>query len=150
MKGKKQSEGKRSAVVSVRLDPKLRFATELAARKQRRTVSSYIEWAVEQAIKAEANEGDPFSETIKAVVDCVWDVDDADRFVKLASTFPVFLTHQEQVLWKLIKECRGLNKGEDGLGLAEIRKHWPSLIAVSQGEMKKSDLPDDVLEGIPF
>lgn len=41
----------RSEIVTVRLDPKLRFAVELAARKQRRTASSFIEWAVEEAIK---------------------------------------------------------------------------------------------------
>ena len=39
----------RSETVTVRLDPKLRYLAELAARKQRRTVSSFIEWAVEQS-----------------------------------------------------------------------------------------------------
>jgi hypothetical protein len=35
----------------VRLDPKLRYLAELAARKQRRTVSSFIEWTIEEALK---------------------------------------------------------------------------------------------------
>ena len=35
----------RTETVTIRLDPKLRYLTELAARKQRRTVSSFIEWA---------------------------------------------------------------------------------------------------------
>lgn len=41
----------RTELVSVRIDPKLRFAVELAARKQRRTASSFVEWAIEEAIK---------------------------------------------------------------------------------------------------
>lgn len=41
----------RSEILTVRLDPKLRFAAELAARKHRRTLSSFTEWAVEEAVK---------------------------------------------------------------------------------------------------
>jgi hypothetical protein len=50
---KKGGGGKlfRTELVSVRIDPKLRFAVELAARKQRRTASSFVEWAIEEAIK---------------------------------------------------------------------------------------------------
>ena len=40
----------RSETVTVRLDPKLRYLAELAARKQRRSLSSYIEWAVEDSL----------------------------------------------------------------------------------------------------
>jgi hypothetical protein len=54
MEAKKKGGGgklSRSEIVTVRLDPKLRFAVELAARKQRRTASSFIEWAITEAIK---------------------------------------------------------------------------------------------------
>ena len=40
----------RSQVVTVRFDPKLKFAAEMAARQQRRTISSFIEWAVDEAL----------------------------------------------------------------------------------------------------
>jgi hypothetical protein len=40
----------RSATVTVRLDPKTRYLAELMARKQRRTLSSFVEWAVEQTL----------------------------------------------------------------------------------------------------
>ena len=40
----------RSETVTIRLDPKLRYLTELAARKHRRTVSSFIEWAIESML----------------------------------------------------------------------------------------------------
>jgi hypothetical protein len=38
----------RSETVTVRLDPKLRYLAELAARLHRRTLSSYIEWAIKR------------------------------------------------------------------------------------------------------
>ena len=45
-----EGAGKKSEVVTVRLDPKLKYLAELAARKHRRPLSSYIEWAVEQSL----------------------------------------------------------------------------------------------------
>lgn len=41
----------RSETVTVRFDPRLNYLCELAGRAQRRTKSSFIEWAVQQAIK---------------------------------------------------------------------------------------------------
>ena len=40
----------RTQVVTVRLDQKLRYLAELAALKQRRTLSSYIEWAIQDSL----------------------------------------------------------------------------------------------------
>ena len=117
----------RTETITVRLDPKLRFAAELAARKQRRTLSSLIEWAIEDALKRyEFHEGDNYTNepSISAMdaANYIWDVDEADRFVKLAIRWPDLLTHDEQVLWKLIKETtwlwgkEGLQKKETGSG----------------------------------
>jgi predicted HicB family RNase H-like nuclease len=39
----------RSITVGVRLDPKVRYLAELAARKQRRSLSSFIEWVVQES-----------------------------------------------------------------------------------------------------
>ena len=43
----------RSEIIQVRLDPKLRFTAELAARKHRRTLSSFVEWAVSERGQAD-------------------------------------------------------------------------------------------------
>lgn len=43
----------RSETVTVRLDPMTRYLAVLAGRNQRRTLSSYIEWAIQSAIAAE-------------------------------------------------------------------------------------------------
>lgn len=41
----------RTETVTARLDPKLNYLCELASRAQRRTKSSFIEWAIQEALK---------------------------------------------------------------------------------------------------
>lgn len=108
---RKESGGKltRSETVTVRLDPKLRYLADLAARKQRRTLSSFIEWAIEDSLgRVELvhrwDYGNEHILTIKDETETLWDVDEADRLCKLAVAYPDLLTHEEQRLWKLAKE----------------------------------------------
>lgn len=113
-KEKKAGGGKlsRSQVITVRLDPRLRHGAEIASRKQRRTVSSFVEWAVEQALaqvklevvdKFDARQSRDCSAA--EALDEVWDIDAADRFVKLAIQLPDLLNHDEQIIWKRVREC---------------------------------------------
>ena len=97
----------RSETVTVRLDPKLRYLAELAARKQRRTVSSFVEWAVEQSFgKVIVHQGTGYNGddnvSIEEVAADLWDVDEAERFVRLAIKYPDLLTHDEQIMWKVL------------------------------------------------
>jgi len=90
----------RSETVTVRLDPKLRYLADLAARKQRRTLSSYIEWAIEDSL----NRMNLYSNSDMSLAEEsaeLWDVDEADRFAKLALRHPDLLTHEEQVRKRL-------------------------------------------------
>jgi hypothetical protein len=93
----------RSEVIQVRIDPKLRFAAEIAARKHRRTLSSFVEWAVSEGVR-QVTVGFKEGDTAEFVASKAWDIDEADRFVKLATKFPHLLTHDEEVLWKLVCE----------------------------------------------
>lgn len=169
----------RSETVTVRLDPKLRYLTELASRKHRRTVSSYVEWAVEESLQR-VNLRDESSGSrddhrraisIREVADSLWDVDEADRLAKLAMQFPELLTHEEQVLWKLVRENGLLWKGHydkikdewtwrvgpDSLMYASLREHWETFNSVAKGEADKSTLPkwaktkpDPEIDDVPF
>jgi hypothetical protein len=40
----------RTEVFAMRLDPQLKYLGELAARKQRRSLANFVEWAIEQAL----------------------------------------------------------------------------------------------------
>jgi hypothetical protein len=151
----------RTETVTMRLDPRLRYLTELAARKQRRTVSSFIEWAIEQALSHVTLDEDKDVKVIAASTR-LWDPDEADRFAKLALSYPQLLTYEEQVLWKLIQECKGLwrrvppsvtspvetimrhlasMEAPRVLDYPQLRAHWEALKQVAAGEADKNILP---------
>ena len=148
---KKGAGGKlsRSEVVTVRFDPKLRFAAELAARKQRRTLSSFIEWAAEEAVSKVAVSGDT---NVNGVVNDVWDVDEADRFINLANKYPELLSFDEERLLKLIQEYeeRWRRENQDNSAnrnfiMDALRRNWETLNEIITGKAKRSDL-----EYMPF
>ncbi len=150
----------RSETVTVRLDPKLLYLAEIAARKQRRTLSSYIEWAVGGSLNHvfidEAKTfGGEANKTVANVAQQLWDIDEPDRFAKLAFRYPDLLTHVEQALWKLIRENGNLWKGwydktngdwswriEEGSFKGEVlRACWDEFTAVAVGDAEKDTLP---------
>ncbi len=171
----------RSETVTVRLDPKLRYLAELAALKQRRTLSSFIEWAIEDSLGRVFLKESPYANnpgtTVADDAPQLWDVDDADRFAKLALRYPDLLTHEEQKRWKLVRENGYLWKGrhdknggkwtwrvdEDSLMFDRLRDCWDIFCNVARGEATPDSLPkwtdtkapaltgfDDMDDEIPF
>lgn len=169
MTAKRKGGGKlsRSEVVTVRLDPKLRFSAELAARKQRRTLSSFIEWAIAEAIKhVHVTNVDNEAGSVKDAVKIVWDVEEADRLVNLALNFPELLTFDEESLWKIINEHNDFwydpqdyygpdhvpddLSTKDRINLHRLRENWETLQKIMDGEAKISDLTKDIPEPPKF
>ena len=180
--GKKDSADKlaRDQTLSVRLDQKLRYLAGLAARRQRRSLSSYVEWALDDSLnriviwEGEEYSGGPTVQVnINAVADQLWDVEPADRFAKLALRYPYMLDYIEQIIWKLVCENGWFWKGdfvgpdeeyqwtrnETTLDFQRIRQRWDLLNQVARGEKAKAALPgwkryknqvDDDGEDIPF
>jgi len=93
----------RSEVVSIRLDPRLRFGAEMAAAKHRRTLSSFTEWAIEEALK-QTNVGDK-NETAFEVMEKTWDIDEGWRFYQYAKKCSRLLKPDEEKLWKIIRDA---------------------------------------------
>jgi predicted transcriptional regulator len=145
----------RSETVTVRLDPKLRYLADLAARKQRRTLSSYIEWAIEDSL-GRTNLYPVGDTSIADEASALWDVDEADRFAKLALRHPELLTHEEQVRWKLIRENGAVWQGrftgtarkwtwtvdEDSLVFERLRDHWADFCSAAESGTGHERLPD--------
>jgi len=151
----------RSETVTVRLDPKLRYLAELAARLHRRTLSSYIEWAIKASLDTETLRPTNLSgleasnHTIGGEAEYLWDVDEADRFAKLALRYPHLLSHEEQVRWKLIRENGYLWKGhysgrrkewtwtvdEDSFVFHRLREHWIAFCGVADSGTGHQFLP---------
>jgi hypothetical protein len=146
----------RSETVTVRLDPKLRYLADLAARKHRRTLSSFIEWAVEASLRGvKLYQGSGYNGDDDITVDDessqLWDVDDSERFARLAIKYPELLTHQEQEIWKLLQDS-GLflsARFRDSNGMVfwdwailedmvfpMLRRHWSELMTVYSESME--------------
>jgi hypothetical protein len=110
----KKAGGKltRSETVTVRLDPQVRYLSELVARKHRRTLSSYIEWALLDCLNRETlretGHGNLTEPPVIKIADQLWDVVEADRFANLVFSYPELLTHEEQRLWKIMRTSKFL------------------------------------------
>jgi hypothetical protein len=146
----------RTQTVSVRLDPKLRYLCEIAARKQRRTISSFIEWSLETSLDSlKLTDVRGNTETLGQNASYLWDVEPADRFAKLALWYPDLLNHHEEIVWKLIRENGYLWKGAYGkttkrwtwtvspteIIYERLREHWDAFNRVARGDAPKTELP---------
>jgi len=147
-KGEKRSNKKtgRTETIGFRLEPKLRFAAELAARKQRRSLSSFIEWAVDEAMENVFLDSES-QVTVRQALKEVWDPDEADRFVRLAAKYPELLNHEEERLWKCIRSYQHVwmlrkqyDKGLDveknprEISLAVLQEHFEDFKLMAYGE----------------
>ena len=148
----------RTQTVTMRLDPQLRYLTDLAARMQRRTTSGFIEWAIGEALDKVVmrtyDDGIKDAVTLSNEAYNLWDVDEADRFVKLAINYPQLLTYEEQIIWKIVREKdafwdKGSVPGTDAspnfmnkiVDFIAIRKYWGAITLVATGEKGADFLP---------
>jgi hypothetical protein len=156
--GRARSGNAKSETISVRLNATVRYLVELAARKQRRTLSSYVAWAVEDSlcrvfISEEVDpRGNSIGKSISEVAMSLWDPEEPERLVRLALQYPELLTYHEQILWRLIRENRSLwkqsradNSTQD-LSEADciwerLHETWDTFNAVARGDEPKSKLP---------
>ncbi|OYQ70551.1 hypothetical protein B9T13_04640 [Wohlfahrtiimonas chitiniclastica] len=100
----------RREATSIRFDPKLKYLLEIAARVQRRNLTNYIEWAVEESLK-QVRVSDHNS--IADISENLWDIDESHRFLYLAAFYPELLTYEEQEVFKVIKNNFSYLKKEE-------------------------------------
>ncbi len=145
----------RTEVFAMRLDPKLKYLAEIAARHQRRSLANFMEWAIELGLKnTEIGENDASLTTVWDKGRILWDVNEADRFANLAFKEPNLMTYDEQILWKVICETSGIWEGafgsngkwqwdveEKSLARESLRQHWENLKKVASGDANKGILP---------
>jgi hypothetical protein len=136
----------------------MRYLAELASRAHRRTLSSYIEWAIEASFSQVLPSPSNPHVTLGDEASALWDVDEPDRFATLASRYPDLLTHEEQRRWKLIREngylWRGRYVEESGkrifrwdpnkissLIVDRLREYWNTFVSVARDEAPPSAMP---------
>lgn len=131
----------RNEALQARLDTKLKFTTELAARAEKRTISSTIEIAIEEflngfIVKAPIKVGDQSLQQmpILDLVDAVWDFDEATRFLQLAQVAPSLLSLEEKAIWNVMQKEKDLfyinssSSNETIFNLEFIQLAWDELL----------------------
>lgn len=118
-------------VITVRLSPKLKYALELLSRKQHRTQSAVVTWAIQEMINTDygllkvTTRGTKFS--VDNMLEVLWDVHPADRLVKLATHWPELMTYEQEKLIKVFKEGGQWPKKGDSATEA-MQKMYPDMI----------------------
>lgn len=156
----------RSEIIQARLSPKIKFAAEILARRENRTLSSLIEQLIDYEsharwIKLHKMGADTIQEcTIGDLVTRIWHSDEMIRFVGLALTMQELLTDEEQKIWNLISdtpyfwECLEIilvdeNNNEigrewepiysiSGFVPENLREYW---VSIKNAELTRKDLP---------
>lgn len=158
----------RTESVSIRLDPRLNYLCELAARSQRRTKSSFIEAAIDEKIHTMAlnswrDTDDPI--TIGERADFLWHVREPGRLISLGLVAPQLMTFEEQEIWATISENGHFWRGrwvDDGdrqrwewsrkqssIVRDRVEDLWPIIVKVAHGEADKSELPKSDFRPMP-
>lgn len=172
---KAKAGGPRTEVFAMRLDPKLKYLAEIAARKQRRSLANFIEWSLEQALGAVklVESEDINGEYNRSVLDeanKLWDLEPSDRFIKLAENYPDLLNYEEQLIWKAIFEVTAYEAHKDGAGKTEylhydfvdgtgskktadrssVKECWPQLVGYADGTVSIEELKNVLKNLMPF
>ena len=141
---------KRTEMVAVRLVPKLKYAAEIAARSQRRTVSSLVEVAVAAYLPtlSVAEPTDEGEQPIKlmTLMESLWDPDESDRFVKLAENHRWLLENEEEHRWKAIREhfvAKGPLTDEQRMELRGIYKDIKKQVSETLREKEKGKFAEE-------
>ena len=112
------SKLKRSEILQVRFNPKLRFAIDLLSRQEQRTISSLIEKLTGEALKTYTLKVAPYTDEeieqtsiekpylekpMEEVMNDLWHVDEAHRFINTAFHAHHLFSYEEETIWNFIK-----------------------------------------------
>jgi hypothetical protein len=102
----------RSETLTVRMTPKTKFGLELLAIKQKRTLSSVIEWIVDLALRLEetehldchisTEEGKYKPGRLYDMMEWLWDTEEVMQLVKKGLHCRSLLNFEEETVWKII------------------------------------------------
>ena len=160
---KAKAGGTRTEVFAMRLDPKLKYLAEIAARKQRRSLANFIEWSMEQtlgAVQLFESEDGLQNRSVLDEANRLWDLEPSDRLIKLAENYPDLLNYEEQIIWKAIFDVKTIEMFDDENGVMQyveynfvdgtggnkkvnrraVKKCWPELVGYADGSVSIEQL----------
>lgn len=152
-------------VLSVRLDPKLKYQLEIATRLSNSSMTEFVSDAISKAIQMaplevddvtiETEDGEvmffPQSTTrlFMEVSEKIWHSKEYGRLLKLSSYAPKALSYEEQKVINVLSSNKQLfikDKSKDAtfdnIDFDAIEKKWEDIKSVARGEKDTSALSD--------
>lgn len=141
-------EGVKSATVTIRLTPKMRFGLELMSRRHHDSVQEIMQRAINDLFGS-THEGllvdlcrpeDEVAEGLFApvnILNAVWSESAAERLANLALLCPELLNTPERRIWAKVMESDSYWKADDGgearkrdaLDVGKLEEDWETLSA---------------------
>ena len=141
---------RRSETITVRLDPTLRYAVELASARNGQTVSSLVQWAVSKAM-ADIKVGKiEDKESILEVASRLRPHDLQCRLVMLGLDYPELLTFKERVMFGVIEQHSvfwrksSRPKTFDAYKLDNVREFWDALNMIGDGKWSIEAIEEEI------
>ena len=93
----------RTESMTIRIDPRTKYLAQLAALQHRLTLSSLVDSALIETVKATMITEDGKRSSLLDAADDLWADHEADRTVMLAERFPFFLSAQQEWIWDKVQ-----------------------------------------------
>jgi hypothetical protein len=146
---KSTPKDKKGAVITFRLTPKYRFALELMARRQHRSVTGVVEWAIDQALQIDGIGHPPSKPEVLcldngakvdiekfklSLLDRLWSPIEAKRLVNFGRYAPNLMSFEEKLIWDKIQDEPIFHNNDGTLDGNLIKKAWGLLEDYGEGE----------------
>ena len=101
----KKSSQPKGESITIRVNPKIKYGVELLSRKQHRSLTSVVEWAIDKALK-DSQDGFFFPDELydpvtgrrsSDALELLWDPDEISRFIKLAYGWKSLMTYDKVI-----------------------------------------------------
>jgi predicted transcriptional regulator len=135
--------------VTVRLDPKVRFALELLSRVEHRSVTGVVQAALESRFRNATIDGEEDGQTVQDFVGSVYRTDEVERFVIMADRAPQLLDFEERRLWESILATSDLWENTNGgrrrlqdLDIALLKLNWAGIKEFVREHADEATVPE--------
>jgi hypothetical protein len=141
------------ALWSMKISPRLKYLAGIAARAEGKTLSNYVEAALERSFQSVritddqegTNSNKVAGKTLADLADALYTGSEADRFLTLLRTAPWLFSDGESRLMLILQHSDyyypQLNRGHRVWHSEHIREHWLMLAAIRDGEADIDLLP---------
>ena len=121
-----EKKGRKDERLAIRLPKRTKFALDRYSQRHEMSASSVINQVLKSFLTDPSQEMVITSEGGREAFfgDACWDPLTPDRFLKIATLAPEFLSESEQVRWKIICEDRQYFDADGELNRRKVRDNW--------------------------